>query len=58
MARYRVLEKSFINNCVVEAGAEIEYGGEPSYNLELIKPEKKSSAKKDAADSEADSGAE
>ena len=47
MARYRVLEKSFINNSVVEAGAEVEYDGEPSSTLELIDaPKKKPTAKK------------
>lgn len=47
MARYRVLEKSFINNSVVEAGAEVECDGEPSSNLELIDgPKKKPTAKK------------
>lgn len=46
MARYRVLEKSFINNSVVEAGEEVEYDGEPGRNLELIEPETKKAEKK------------
>jgi hypothetical protein len=36
MAQYRVLQKSFINNAIVEEGEVIEYDGEPSDNLELI----------------------
>jgi hypothetical protein len=36
MPKYLVLEQSFINNTLVEAGAEVEYDGEPSGNLELI----------------------
>lgn len=51
MARYRVLEKSFINNSVVEAGAEVDYDGEPGFNLELIKPDKKSAKKDETANS-------
>jgi hypothetical protein len=52
MAQYKVLERSFINNAIVEEGAVVEYDGEASSNLELIveeKPAKK--AKADAADS-------
>lgn len=47
MAKYKVLEKSFINNAIVEAGEVIEYDGEASNNLELI-DEKKPKAKADA----------
>lgn len=36
MAKFRVLQKSFINNAVVDEGAEIDYDGEPGPNLELI----------------------
>lgn len=36
MARYRVKETSFIDNKLVEAGAEIEFTGEPGSNLELV----------------------
>ena len=48
MAKYKVLEKSFINNAIVEEGAIIEYDGEASDNLELIKEEKPAKAKADA----------
>jgi len=48
MAQYRVLEKSFIDNNIVEEGAVIEYAGEASNNLELVE-EPKVKAKKDAA---------
>ena len=42
MAKYRVKEKSFINNILLEEGAEIEYDGIPSANLEpLDAPAKK-----------------
>ena len=40
MARYNVLETSFINNAVYEAGSVIEYDGEVAGNLELIDDEK------------------
>lgn len=36
MARYRVLQTSFIGNALVHEGAEIEYEGEAGSNLELI----------------------
>lgn len=36
MAKYRVLEKSFIDNKIVEEGSEIEYDGFPSKNLEPL----------------------
>lgn len=36
MARYRVLEKSFINNHLVEANAEVDYDGEPGTNLQPL----------------------
>lgn len=42
MAQYRVLQKSFINNAIVEEGEIVEYDGKPSDNLELIKPVKTS----------------
>ena len=42
MAKYRVKEKSFIGNVLVEAGAEIEFDGIPHGNLEpLDAPAKK-----------------
>jgi hypothetical protein len=36
MAKYRVKEKSFIGNVLVEAGSEIEFDGPPSTNLEPL----------------------
>jgi hypothetical protein len=36
MAKYRVKEKSFIGNVLLEAGAEIDYDGIPSANLEPL----------------------
>jgi len=45
MPRYRVLERSFINNSTLEPGAVVEYDGEVSDNLELIKELKASRGK-------------
>jgi len=36
MAKYRVKEKSFINNTLCEAGEEIEFDGIPHANLEPL----------------------
>ena len=36
MARYKVLQRSFINNTTVEEGAEVEWDGIPGANLEPI----------------------
>jgi hypothetical protein len=36
MAKYKVLQKSFINGSLVEADAVVEYDGNASGNLELI----------------------
>jgi hypothetical protein len=36
MAKYRVLEESYINLALVEEGTIIEYDGEVSSNLELV----------------------
>lgn len=36
MPRYKVLEKSLLNNQIYEAGEEVEYGGEVSGNLEPL----------------------
>jgi hypothetical protein len=41
MAQYRVLQKSFINNALREEGEIVEYDGDPSDNLELVKKSKK-----------------
>lgn len=52
MARYLVLEKSYIGNSLVEAGAEVEFDGDAGTNLQLIEETpapKKTSAKKPAA---------
>lgn len=51
MPRYKVLEKSFINNTVYEEGAIVEYDGIPSENLELVTGKK---AKADKTEDEAD----
>ena len=53
MASYRVLEKSFINNALVEEGTIIEYEGEAHDNLELIEEPKATKGK--AASQTADS---
>lgn len=36
MAKYRVLEKSFINNTLHEEGTVIEFDGVPGTNLERV----------------------
>jgi hypothetical protein len=38
MPMYRVREKSYINNTVVEEGAIVGYDGTPSSNLEPLDP--------------------
>ena len=45
MAKYRVLERSFINNALLEEGAIVEYDGEVASNLELIEEPKKGKSK-------------
>lgn len=47
MAKVRVLEKSFINNAVVEEGAVIDYDGELGPNLELVEVSGKGRKSKD-----------
>lgn len=37
MPQYKVLQKSYINNRIVEEGEIVEYDGKPGTNLELIK---------------------
>jgi hypothetical protein len=49
MAQVRVLQKSYIGNRIVEEGEVIEYDGELSDNLELVKKGKKA-AEAPAAD--------
>ncbi|MEN9709576.1 hypothetical protein [Caudoviricetes sp.] len=36
MAKYRVKERSFINNSIVEEGEIVEYSGRPGSNLEPL----------------------
>lgn len=36
---YRVLQRSFINNTVLEVDDTVQYSGEPGPNLELVKDE-------------------
>ncbi len=50
MAQVRVLQKSYIGNRIVEEGEVIEYDGELSDNLELVKKGKKAAAEAPAAD--------
>lgn len=52
MAQYKVLEKSFIGNRMVEAGEVIDYDGEAGANLEPVK-----AAKGKKAEASADTGA-
>lgn len=52
MPQYRVLQKSFIGNRIVEEGEIIDFDGEASDNLELVKKGKK--AAEPAADAPAD----
>lgn len=40
MAQYKVLEKSFIGNRLVDAGEVVEFDGEAGPNLEAVKPAK------------------
>jgi signal peptidase I len=49
MAKYRVLSKSYIDGSIVDEGDIIEYDGEASGNLELIKPEAKANGGKKGA---------
>lgn len=39
MPKVRVLEKSFINNTIVEEGEIVEYEGKLGTNLELVEEE-------------------
>lgn len=47
MAKYKVLEKSFINNSLAEEGETVEFDGEPGPNLELIEEPKPQKAPKE-----------
>lgn len=46
MARYRVLERSYINDRLVEAGEEVEFDGLPAHNLEPLDKAAKAAAAK------------
>lgn len=48
MPQYRVAQKSFIHNRIVEEGELIDYDGEAADNLEPIKPAKKSKPAEEA----------
>lgn len=50
MARYRVLEKSFIGAVIVLTGAEIDYDGKPDANLEPLDDDAKDAAAARAAE--------
>jgi len=57
MPKYHVLEKSYINNRIVEAGEIVEYDGTPGGNLSLVEPElqgNKAKAPKQPAEKPAD----
>lgn len=56
MPQYRVLQKSFIGNRIVEEGEVIDYDGEASENLEPVKKGKKA-AEAPAADATDQTGA-
>lgn len=49
MAKYKVLQKSFINGSLVEAGTVVEYDGQASDNLDLIEEVAPKKGKKAAA---------
>ena len=50
MPKYKVIQKSYINNKIVEEGEIVEYDGEVFENLELVK---KGKAKAESQESEA-----
>ena len=64
MPKCRVVEKSYINHALVEAGEIVEYDGIAGANLELVAPEpdvapvKKGKAKGDAAPAEGEPATE
>ena len=49
MPQYRVLQKSYVGNRIVEEGEVVEYDGEASDNLELIEQPKQAKGKKSEA---------
>lgn len=59
MPKYKVLERSFIGNTIVEPGAIVEYEFTAGSNLELIEPEAEAKPKgkaKPKAESEPEAG--
>ena len=54
---YRVLETSFINGRLVQAGEKVEFDGKPGANLEPIKAEKKAKDEKPGADQQPEDNA-
>lgn len=58
MPQVRVLEKSFINNSLVEAGEVVEYDGELGTNLELVEGDKPKRTSRKPAAPAADAGEE
>lgn len=56
MARYRVLERSFIDNRLVEPGEEVEYEGLPGHNLEPLDKAAKAAAAKAPRPEDAEPG--
>jgi hypothetical protein len=44
VARYRVLERSYISDRLVDAGEEVEYEGVPAHNLEPLDKAAKAAA--------------
>lgn len=56
MAQYRVLEKSYIGNTIVEEGDIVEFGGRPGHNLELIGDEATAQAEAPAGEAKPQKG--
>lgn len=46
MPRYRVLQKSYINERIVHEGEEVDYDGQPGTNLEPLDAEARRAAKR------------
>lgn len=47
MPRYKVLERSYIDNRIVEAGAIITFDGKPGANLQLVEDAPRKADKSD-----------
>lgn len=52
MAKYKVLEKSYLDGRIYEAGDTYEFDGKPGSNLELIEEEKPVKANSQKAQAE------